>query len=81
MSRISHREFRTWLAWRKDALNKPSRSDYYLMKLMGFVEHVMSSKAWDLKQYQIKFLTDGSVRSGDPKEAKRALARRRGEDI
>lgn len=53
MRAISHREFRTWVAWRKDQLNNPSRSDYYLMRIAGEIHHVMSKKSWNIKNFKI----------------------------
>ena len=58
MQTITHREFRTWVAWNRDQLNNPSRSDYYLMQIAGYVAHVMSGKRWSLKDFVVKFKTD-----------------------
>jgi len=57
MQSISHREFRTWVAWRQDQLNNPDRTDYYLMQIAGYVSHVMSGKRWSPKDFMIKFQT------------------------
>lgn len=78
MSRISHREFRSWLAWRKDQLNSPSRSDQYLMQIAGEVRHVLDGKKWNVSDFMLTF---SKTNPHSPAEARRALARRRGEDI
>lgn len=82
MGRISHREFRTWQAWKKDQFNNPSRSDYYLMRIAGLIEHVMSKKGWKLSDYKIPFeFLDKAAKPLTVEDANRELARRRGEDI
>ena len=78
MSRISHREFRTWLAWKRDQLNAPSRSDQYIMQATGHIAHVMSNERWKVSDYKLEF---SEATRHSPEDAKRALARRRGEDI
>ena len=62
MKDIPHREFRTWVAWRRDQLNNPSRSDYYMMQIAGYVAHVMSKKRWSIKDFVIKFGERGTSR-------------------
>lgn len=63
MRAISHREFRTWIAWRKDQLNNPSRSDYYLMRIAGEIHYVMSKKNWSIKNFKIPFQTGPPTRT------------------
>ena len=55
MSMITHREFRTWQAWRKDQLNNPDRHDYYLMQIAGYIKYIMSNKSWNVKDFKIPF--------------------------
>lgn len=82
MGRISHREFRTWVAWKKDQFNNPSRIDFYLMQIAGHIAHVMGKKSWSPSDYKILFeFLDKAVKPLTVEDANRALARRRGEDI
>ncbi len=67
MESITHREFRTWQAWRKEQLNNPDRHDYYLMQIACYVKHVMSKKSWDVKDMSIDFKT------GKPSVAEKKL--------
>ena len=55
MERISHREFRTWQAWKRDQWNNPSRTDYYLMQIAGCVKHVLSKRKWSIGSMKIPF--------------------------
>lgn len=72
MGRFTHREFRTWVAWKKDQLNNPSRSDYYLMRIAGEIHHVMSKKAWNVKRFMIKFKIGPSSRSEIEQETQKS---------
>ena len=60
MGSITYREFRTWVAWKKDQWNNPDRTDYYLMQIAGYVKHVMSKKSWNIKDLKIP------IKHGEP---------------
>lgn len=82
MSRIPHPEYRAWLAWKRDQLDCPDRSDQYLMQIAGEIHYVMGNKKWSPSEFRLKFQdTDSAMKRRTPEDAKRALARRRGEDI
>ena len=57
---MSHREYRTRMAYLEDQLNEPDRSDYYLMQIAGHVAHVMSKKRWKLDDFKVRFKTQRS---------------------
>ena len=70
MQSITHREFKTWIAWLDDQWNKPSKSDYYLMQIAGYVSHVLSKKSWKLDTYKVNFQV------GDQKQSKDDIGRK-----
>lgn len=77
---ISHREFRTWVAWKDDQWNNPTRGDYYLMQIAGYIAHVLSkSTSWNIKKFKIPFKV-GKPSMGDvaqQTEASKAVWRAR----
>jgi hypothetical protein len=49
---LTHREFVTWQAWLDEQWNKPSRTDFYLMRIAYYL---LSEPPHDLNQMKIPF--------------------------
>jgi hypothetical protein len=56
MAKFTHREYRTRLAWLRAQYNQPSRTDYYLMQIAGYVKASAGSKrSWKPSDFKILF--------------------------
>jgi|TARA_R110002096_G_scaffold55026_9_gene141621 hypothetical protein len=57
MKTMSHREYRTRLAWLEDQWEQPSRTDNYLMQIALEVARMMSRNkgAYNIGQFLLKF--------------------------
>lgn len=56
MQKMSHREYLVWEAHlRQESWNRPSRSDYYLMKILALLKSWMSGKGVDPQDEKIEF--------------------------
>jgi hypothetical protein len=57
MRRISHREYKLWLAWLNSKWNEPSLTDYHLMQLSCQIANMFSKKVYGIEDFRIKFKT------------------------
>lgn len=57
MQRNSYREFLIWQQWYKDEMNKPSRSDYYVMQVAASVirGYAKDASSVHLKNMELEF--------------------------
>ena len=65
---MSHREFLIHADWLLREWNKPSRSDYYLMKIMQVVIEILSKRGAKIPEYEelrVKFGEAVSPLSGE----------------
>jgi len=82
MESMTHREYRTRIAWLDEQWHQPTKTDYYLMQIAGHVANVLSKKRWKLLDYLLNFRVGskkrGSGRSDTEKtaSAKAAWAQR-----
>lgn len=57
---MTHRQFEAWRRWRREDLNRPSRTDFYLMQIACEVRTVLRSLAGggrhlDLNEFRLRF--------------------------
>ena len=49
-AKVTNREYLTWQAWFSDEMNRPSRSDYYLMQIACEVARVLAKDPRKIQQ-------------------------------
>lgn len=55
MQKVSHRDYKTWLAWEREQWNEPSRTDHYLMQIAQAVYATKSRTAMALDRFKVPF--------------------------
>jgi len=57
MTSMTNREFNTWMEWLDEEMNRPSRSDHYLMSIAQEVRRVLSSRPGQIQldHFRLKF--------------------------
>jgi len=79
MTRMSHREYMTRMAWIQKELNTPDRTDFYLMQVAQEVRRVLHKKpnTVTLDQFKIKFSLQTARSAETDKQQKIAWSKHR----
>lgn len=72
LERTTQRQHETWLEWLSLQLNKPSRADYYIMRLMAEMVAVVCGKQPDLDTFRVDFVEEGPKTKEKASEASKA---------
>lgn len=81
MQRMTQTEYRMRLAWLRQQWEQPSRSDYYLMRIIQVLEALWTRTnklRWPLEQFILKFgSSDSDPRQGEQRQQQSRSAWRR----
>lgn len=58
---MTNRQYLTWQRWLDQQLNRPDRSDYYLMQLTALVSNLFSKSPSQVHEFLLKFNTEPEV--------------------